>query len=114
MRYIIVYLLIISTLGFCSTQSRAEDWQNGDAKFDFTRRKTNSVQITIQTVDNVQKACEAESKRRGLGGFGYSVDACSFWSHGPSGSTCEIYLPNRTSMHDIGHEVRHCYVGSFH
>jgi len=110
MRYFVLYL----ALAFFSNQVHAQEWRNGDLKFDFSKRKTDSATVNVHTVDNVWKTCEEESRKRGLGGFGYSVDACTFWNHGPLGSVCDIYFSKKTSMHEIGHEIRHCFAGSFH
>ncbi len=110
MRNIALFVIIT----FFSSQTYAQAWRDGDLKFDFSKRLTNSAKVNIHTVDNVWQTCEKESRKRGLGGFGISVDACTFWNHGPLGSTCDIYFSKKTSMHEIGHEIRHCFAGSFH
>jgi hypothetical protein len=109
MKSILVMVLVI----ICNNV-HSQSWRNGDEKFDFTDRMTSSAKVNIKTVNNVDKVCEAESRKRGHGGFGMSVQACTFWHHGPLGSTCDIYLSKQTSMHEIGHEIRHCFAGSFH
>jgi hypothetical protein len=55
-----------------------------------------------------------ESKKRGLGGFKITVDACSFWDKGLFGDSCTIISEIKTSMAILGHEMRHCFQGSFH
>lgn len=114
MQYFLLYVTLVSFLMSLSPGAHAQEWRNGDLKFDFTQRKTSSAKVNIHTVDNIWKTCEAESRKRGYNGFGYSVDACTFWEHTPMGSTCDVYLAKKTSMHEIGHEIRHCFVGSFH
>jgi hypothetical protein len=76
----------------------------------FARLDIDPATITWQRVDNVQKVCEAESRKRGLGGFGYSVYACAFWEQ----NTCTIITSKRPTLHDLGHETRHCFQGAFH
>jgi hypothetical protein len=93
-----------------ATPAGAENWRDPESRFDATKSFTTVSTIRWQITDNVQKTCEAESKRRGLGGFGYSVDACSFWE----GSSCVIITGRLTTMHEIGHEMRHCFQGAFH
>ncbi|CAB4126046.1 hypothetical protein UFOVP181_192 [uncultured Caudovirales phage] len=88
----------------------AEDWTNPDAKFNATKKMSSKVNIEWQTVDNIQATCERESRARGLGGFGYPVQACSFWQ----GNTCNIFTPASTSLHSLGHETRHCFQGNYH
>lgn len=90
----------------------AADWENPEAKFNAGKNKTTESKIVWKAVSNVQATCEAESKKRGLGGFGYGVDACSFWE--PNFKSCTIITGTRPSMHDIGHEMRHCFQGDFH
>jgi hypothetical protein len=89
-----------------------EDWANPEAPFNARTLNTEKSAITWLRVDKnkVQATCEAESKNRKLGGFGYTVYACSFWEI----NTCTIITSNTPTLHDLGHEMRHCFQGSFH
>jgi hypothetical protein len=78
--------------------------------FDTASNYTTQSTITWRTVDNVQKVCESESRKRGYGGFGYGVQACSFFD----GNQCTIITSKKTTMHSLGHEVRHCFQGNWH
>jgi hypothetical protein len=93
-----------------SIVAHAQNWADPEAKFDITKNLVEQIDVKIRAVDNVQQICEAESKKRGMGGFGYSVNACSFWN----GNKCTIIVPKKTSLHTLGHEFRHCAQGSFH
>lgn len=93
-----------------SANAQAQDWRDPDAKFDARRRLTSKTVVTWVLADDVQRTCEAESHKRGLGGFGYGVDACAFWSKGH----CTIVTSAKPTMHQLGHEARHCFVGGFH
>ena len=86
------------------------NWQNPEAKFATSKNVTDNKQIIWRHTDNVQKECEAESHKRKLGGFGYAVNACSFWDS----TTCTIITAQHVTMHTLGHEVRHCFQGNFH
>jgi hypothetical protein len=88
----------------------ANDWRNPDAAFSIKPNFTNQTTVSWLVVDNVQRTCERESHKRGLGGFGYGVDACSFWN----ASTCTIVTSTQPTMHQVGHEIRHCFQGAFH
>lgn len=90
----------------------AQDWKNPEAPFDARKLMTEKTTITWRRVDvnDVQKTCEAESRKRGLGGFGYRVYACSFWE----GDRCDIFTSKTPTLHDLGHETRHCFQGAFH
>lgn len=97
-------------LMFTVSTAFSSDWKDAEAKFDARKVMTTKSTITWLRVDNVQKTCEAESRKRGHGGFGYSVNACSFWE----GNTCTMITSTKPTMHDLGHEARHCFQGAFH
>ena len=78
--------------------------------FDTSNNYTNTSTITWRPVDDVQKTCEAESRKRGYKGFGYGVQACSFFD----GNQCTVITGKQTTMHSLGHEVRHCFQGNWH
>ena len=86
------------------------NWQDPNAMYNGSDNMTNNTQVIIKNVPNVQAVCETESKRRGNGGFGYSVEACSFWNT----NQCTIILPKRFTKEMLGHEMLHCIQGSFH
>ena len=88
----------------------ASDWRNPEATFSTKANLTNQTTVNWLVVDNVQRTCELESRKRGFGGFGYGVAACSFWS----GATCTIVTGTKPTMHQVGHEIRHCFQGAFH
>ena len=88
----------------------AGDWRNGDAALTPKSKFVSQLTVNWVTVSNVQATCEAESKRRGLGGFGYGVAACSFWTD----TTCTIVTSKTPTQHEIGHEVAHCYWHNWH
>ena len=88
----------------------AQDWRNPDAAFSTKSNFTNQTTVTWLVAVNVQRTCEQESRKRGFGGFGYGVEACSFWTK----SQCTIVTsPSPTPMH-VFHEIRHCFQGAFH
>lgn len=78
--------------------------------FDTSSNYTTQSTITWRTETNVQKACEAESRKLGYKGFGYGIQACSFFE----GKNCTIITGKKTTMHSLGHEVRHCFQGNWH
>jgi hypothetical protein len=86
------------------------DYSNPEARFDTKANLVNRSTITWIPVDNLQATCEAESRKRGNKGFGYMLEACSFWKD----NQCTIYTPKKASMHILGHETLHCFQGSFH
>lgn len=81
-----------------------------NAMFSTSGNYTESSTIQWTPVDNVQKTCDMESKKRGFGGISWPVKACSFFN----GNRCDIYTAKQLNMHTLGHEVRHCFQGSWH
>ncbi len=115
--YIVASMLLALAIGFGFShpveygQGAKADWQDPEARFNTGSNKTKQTTITWMAVDNLQATCEAESRKRGLGGFGYPVEACSFWVS----NNCQIFTKsNATTMHSLGHETRHCFQGNFH
>jgi hypothetical protein len=100
--------LILSAVIFISPAYA--NWDDPNKPFSAIKNIHDTVNITWRPVTNVQKVCEAESKKRGHLGFGYAVDACSFWE----GNDCTIITSRNPTMHSLGHEVRHCFQGNWH
>jgi hypothetical protein len=103
-----VAVIVISML--LTNQILANGWDNPNLPFDTSSNYTNQSTITWRSVDNVQKVCESESRKRGYGGFGYGLEACSFFD----GNSCTVITGKKTTMHTLGHEVRHCFQGPWH
>lgn len=85
-------------------------WNNPAKPFDATKNEVKTVKITWIYVENIQKECNAEFKRKKIDPLTYAVDACSVWE----GDTCTIITKKRPTMHDVGHEVRHCFQRYWH
>ncbi len=99
--------LTLSTSIFATTEDPHQ-------QFSVNKNNTNKSTITWRPVVDVQAECEKESKRLGYGGFGYSVEACSFWDKSPLSNVCTIITAKTVNFHTVGHEIRHCFQGNFH
>lgn len=99
---------IVTSLLFVNNVMAFNDDPN--RPFSTSDNYTTQSTITWRPVDDVQKACEAESRKRGYKGFGYGVQACSFFD----GNSCTVITGKQTTMHSLGHEVRHCFQGNWH
>ena len=108
MKTVMIALAIVSINALADVKD--PKWQDPHAKFDTANNFTFKTTVTHRPVDNVQQECEKESRKRGLGGFGYGVDACSFWEN----NSCTIITPKKTTTTILGHEMRHCLQGAFH
>ena len=103
-------ILITALIGNLSYAQSFYDWDNPSKKFDVGG--THNFQLKVVATDNVQQVCDIESKNRGHGGFGYTVNSCAFWNKDMT--ECTIVTPKRTSMHLLGHELLHCIKGNWH
>jgi hypothetical protein len=101
-------------LALIATAASAEMEKSPTEYWDISNNRNDSVLVTVNPVDNIQQVCEQQSKRRGYGGFGVNMDACSFWVKRVIGYTCEIYVGKQTNNDILGHEMRHCLQGKFH
>ena len=107
---IIIYLIALITISISYAYS-----DDPEANFLTKNNFTTSSKIHWIPVKNLQATCEAESRKRKFGGFGYAVEACSFWDKEADGSdTCFVYTNISTNTHTLGHEIRHCFQGSWH
>jgi len=105
---IVVALMLATTSSFAY-------YEDPHQEFDMTHNMSNQTTITFRPVKNVQAECEKESRSRGLGGFGFGVEACSLWDRSVSGpDTCTVITATHANFHTIGHEIRHCIQGNFH
>jgi hypothetical protein len=105
MKRLIVALFLVSQTAYAFDDSPTKS---------FSTKENNheTMLITWKTVANIQQVCQAEYKRRGFGEITHRVDACSFWND--LTKTCTIYTKKNPTMHDVGHEMRHCYQGNWH
>jgi hypothetical protein len=87
-------------------------YENPHQQFDMTNNLSDNMQIIFRTSKNINQTCQAESVKRGLGGFGYGVEACSFWNN--DHTQCTVITSTTANFHTIGHEIRHCLQGNFH
>ena len=105
-------LITFIAIAIFATSATAENWKDPEAKFDATRNFTDASLIKWVVTRDVQGSSESEIPKSGIGGFGYPVEACSFWDAG--GKSCVIFTSPNTTMHAIGHEMRHCFQGNYH
>jgi len=104
------YMLILSALVVSTTYAHAVE-KTFSAKKNFTNQTT----ITWEHFNNVQKACNSVSHKKGYSGFNDKLEACSFWEPNEDGSnSCLIFTKENVSLNTIGHEVRHCFQGNWH
>ncbi|MEY4332452.1 MAG: hypothetical protein RLZZ196_1190 [Bacteroidota bacterium] len=111
MKKIFYSLLIVSFVAHAQTP----DWDDSAERvFNMQNLMTNRTEVIMVIADNVNATCEKESRNRGLGGFGYRMEACSFWSNKNGNYVCTIVTGKKTTLHNIGHEFTHCIKGNWH
>jgi hypothetical protein len=106
-----VMMLVSNAVSASNVESAYDKFRTDDGKYP-------TVVITYRSVDNVQRACDAEALKRDGRPFGFGVTACNFRDLAQFGDkvlpTCLIIVPRVTDYHTYGHELRHCFVGQFH
>lgn len=102
-------IALIALCSFANSHAYTGTWNDPLRPFDATKNTQREVKIQWIVVDDVVKACNAESRKHGLPPIG-PLTACSFWW----GETCKIYTAKQATMHEVGHEVRHCFQGAWH
>ena len=104
-------MLVSNAVSASNVESAYDKFRTDDGKYP-------TVVITYRSVDNVQRACDAEALKRDGRPFGFGVTACNFRDLAQFGDkvlpTCLIIVPKVTDYHTYGHELRHCFVGQFH
>jgi hypothetical protein len=108
MKTLIASILALSIVGAHATTG----WNDPLKPFDATKSRIHKGPISIEwrLADDINAACDRASKSFGNNGFNHRIDACAFWW----GHKCIIITKKRPTMHDVGHEVRHCFYGDWH
>ena len=76
---------------------------------------TTDTKITWKTSNNIQKTCNEINVKINGKPYAYKVDACSIWSRNILGQhVCTIITALNTNNDIVGHEIKHCFFGSFH
>ena len=87
------------------------EWDNPTAKFDATKRNFNVVQVEWRAVDDVRDYCSKLNVSRGYPPItNTNIKACGT----QDGNKCLIVTAKQASMHNLGHELRHCFQGYWH
>lgn len=88
-----------------------ESYDKPNAYFNARNNERSSITLVWKYTGNVPQACNDEVKRRGIKQTHNSrTVACSFWG----GNECLIITNVKTTMHSVGHEIRHCFQGAWH
>jgi len=105
---------VLFMLLLAASSAQAEYRDEPFKEFDATRNQVNQATIIWRQEANVTAACDFESKRRGNSGFGFNVLGCEFHYDVNKTRVCTIITPLNTTLTNLGHEVRHCFQGSWH
>lgn len=77
--------------------------------------QAKTVNVTVLVVeDDINQACNEANKKAGRGYFRQFVAGCAYWSLNKEPRVCLILVSKFTNNDIIGHELRHCLVGTFH
>jgi hypothetical protein len=106
MKTLIISILFLASV---SAQSQTHSWNDPRKPFDATKNIHKKVKIEWIVVEDVVKECNKQNEKYGFPPLG-PLTACSFWF----GNNCKIITSTRATMHELGHEVRHCFQGAWH
>ena len=87
----------------------AWNWSDPHSHFDATKNETYQANIRWVVVDDINKHCNNENRKRGVKVI-YSIDACQYYED----NQCVIATAKKTSTYLVGHEVLHCFKGAYH
>lgn len=110
MKQLLIFLFLLSS----TVQA---DVYNDDpyAKFSTSNNFTSSVKVNWEIVDNVQETCNQLQVKYSGKPLTTKVYACSKWKNNRIfRDECTIITGKNTTMWTLGHEVRHCFQGSYH
>jgi len=85
-------------------------WNDPLKPFDANVNKRERITLNWKVEEDVVEACHKHSKAMGFKERLGPLTACSFWK----GDTCTIITSKTPTMHEVGHEVRHCFQGNWH
>ena len=105
--------MMLSVFLLASLSASAADhyeWDNPTKPFDARKKERSEVRVIWRNVSNVREYCSNWNISKGYGPITNPIKACS--SH--DNNVCIIITGNETSMHTLGHELRHCFQGKWH
>jgi hypothetical protein len=109
-----MYKLLFCLL-FLSFSVAAEYSEDPYAKIPTDNNMTNKSKITWRPVDDVVKECNKERVKYGQKPYTFQVQACASWGFNLfRQAECVIITSKTPNMATLGHEMRHCFQGSYH
>ena len=110
MKHKLLLALVMLAVGTAHAQW---DFDNsGSRVFDMKKNTTNNTTVEVRYVkaSEIEAACNAQSRKFGLGGFSNGAMACAWqWP-----DKCLMILPEKVDMRTVGHEFMHCLQGAWH
>ena len=110
MKYLLLLLAVLPIIANARMEKSAYE------KYSATENiMTTASKITWRTSDNIQKTCDEINVNITGKPYAFKVTACSIWSRNIIGQhVCTIITSKTTNNDIIGHEIKHCFFGSFH
>ena len=107
MKKILVLIMCASTTVCAQTWN----WRDAHSKFQVPENRTDLTQrVRWQAVDDANAVCNAVNINRTGKPIGYRVEGCQFMEN----NECVIITGKITNIANLGHEVLHCFWGSYH
>lgn len=91
-----------------TSQDPNDAFAGPDVEFDAEPKLRPMIEVAWFTVDDPQAVCERQAGQK----YPYRISACAHRVN--NNRRCIIITKKRTTMGDLGHELRHCFQGSWH
>lgn len=91
-----------------TSQDPNDAFASSDVPFDGDPKLRPMIEVAWFTVDDPQAVCEQQAGQR----YPYRISACAHRVN--DNRRCIIITGRRPTMGDLGHELRHCFQGSWH
>lgn len=77
--------------------------------------QSKAINVIVMVIENdINFACNEANKKAGRGYFRNFTLGCAYWSLNKEPRVCAILVSKHTNNDILGHEFRHCLVGTFH
>ncbi len=112
MKFFIATVAIIASFSVHANESYGSYDDDPNKSFNASSISYETMKITWKRVDKnkVLSECNSIRKKYNLSPSSTLLDGCTIWHY----DECIIVTEKSTTMHTIGHEVRHCYQRNWH
>lgn len=110
MRKLVAFgLFMFSTMAIAGgSEDPNSPFAGSEVPFDAVPKLRHMVEVVWFTVPDPQEVCEKEEGKK----YSFRISACALRRN--ENRRCIVITGQRPTMGDLGHEIRHCFQGSWH